>query len=133
MKSDFNSPKGSDKMKKTIVVILAVFSAMAIFFTGCGKKDNAMNDNTTTTRVTTTAQSTTKTTTEADSRNDNAGAPESTSQRSAAGDIVEGAADGIGDVADGIGDAAEDLGDAVNRAADDAVNNRNARNAQWTH
>lgn len=117
-------------MKKTAVLILAIVTAITIFFTGCGKKDNMMNDNTTTTRPATTQSATSTTKKADDNTNENAGAPESTSQRSAIGEIVEGAADGVGDVADGIGDAAEDLGDAANRSANDTVNNRKA---QRTH
>lgn len=116
-------------MKKTAVFILALVVAITVFFTGCGKKDNMINDNTTTSRPATT-QSATTTKKADESRNENAGEPESTKQRSAIGDIVEGAADGVGDVADGIGDAAEDIGDAANRAANDV--NRNVKNKR-TH
>lgn len=97
-------------MKKTAVTFLALIAAITLLFTGCNKdKDNnLMNDSTSTTKPVTTSQAQTTNMTTTDN---NAGAPESTSQNSALGDAV-------GDVADGVGDVAEDIGDAAERAGD---------------
>lgn len=97
-------------MKKTAVTFLALIAAITLLFTGCNKdKDNnLMNDSTSTTKPVTTTQSQT---TNMVTTDNNAGAPESTSQNSALGDAV-------GDVADGVGDVAEDIGDAAERAGD---------------
>lgn len=102
-------------MKKTAIVIIALIAVVAILFTGCGKKaDNDMN--TTTKPATTQTPSTTvpvtennsMLTTERDSTAYN-GAPESTSQDSALGDVIEDAADGAARagerIADGVRDA----------------------------
>lgn len=115
-------------MKKTAVIFLALIAAITIFFTGCNRDNdnNMMNDNTSTSNPTSTSQAATSTNMAAtDNRDDNAGAPESTSQNSALGDA-------IGDVADGVGDVADDIGDAANRAGDDIAgrNAGNTNNAQ---
>ncbi|MBR3869193.1 MAG: hypothetical protein IKM66_07740 [Clostridia bacterium] len=112
-------------MKKTAVIFLALIAAITIFFTGCNRDNdnNLMNDNTSTSNPASTSQTATNMST-TDNRDDNAGAPESTSQDSALGDAV-------GDVADGIGDAADDIGDAADRAGNN-IAGRNAGNTNNT-
>lgn len=96
-------------MKKTAIILTALILAVAILFTGCGRKTD--NDMTTTMPATTQAPSTTMPGTENDSmftteRNSTAynGAPESTSQNSALGDAIEDAADGAARAGDRIAD-----------------------------
>ncbi len=114
-------------MKKTAVIFLALIAAITIFFTGCNRDNdnNLMNDNTSTSNPASTSQAATSTNmSTTDNRDENAGAPESTSQNSALGDAIEDAADGVGDVADDIGDAADRAGnDIAGRNAGTTRNN----------
>lgn len=101
--------KGIRKMKKTAIILMALIAAVAILFTGCGRRMD--NDMTTTLPATTQAPSTTMPGTENDSlltteRNSTAynGAPESTSRDSALGDAIEDAAEGAARANDRIAD-----------------------------
>lgn len=101
--------KGTGKMKKTAIILIALTAAVAILFSGCGAKKD--NDMTTTMPATTQTPSTTMPGTENNSmltteRNSTAynGAPESTSQNSALGEAIEDAADGAARAGDRIAD-----------------------------
>lgn len=110
-------------MKRTATMLLALIAAITIFFTGCSKDDdnNIMNDNKTSTSTPATTSKPTTDNAITSNKDENAGAPESTSKDSAIGDAVEDAADGIGDVADDIEDAADRARSDINNTT---INNR---------
>ncbi len=102
-------------MKKTVITIFAILTAAVLLFAGCSRDNGTlMDDDRTTTVPATTVRVTEKETTSM--MNDNAGAPESTSQDSALGDAVGDAAEGAGDIIGDAGDAAERAGDRINDA-----------------
>ena len=102
-------------MKKTLITIFALFSAVVLLFSGCSKnKDTLMDEGRTTTAPDTTVRVTERETTTL-MKND-AGEPESTSLKSALGDAAGDVAEGAGDIIGGVGDAAERAGDKINDA-----------------
>ena len=114
-------------MKRTAAMLIALIAAITIFFTGCSKDDdnNLMNDNKTSTSTPATTSKPTTDNAITSNRDENAGAPESTSKDSALGDAVEDAADGVGDIADGIDGAAD-------RARND-INNKTTNDNRYSH
>lgn len=109
-------------MKKTAIVVALLILSVVLLFTGCGKKEDMDNKVTTTNPVSTTNPVTsTKPATEDNSlltnelttKNDTL---ESTSQDSALGDLVEGAAEGAADVNERMADANEKIADGVRNA-----------------
>ena len=114
-------------MKKRVIILLAVISAVAVLFTACGKKDNnAKDENTTTVPAVTTVPATTERVTD-DISVTNAGAPESTNTDSAIGNAIEDAADGAADAAEDIGDAAERVGDRIAQGEENIKNDMQDR------
>lgn len=119
-------------MKKAIITILGIIAAASVILTGCTReKDNLMDDAesimpSTSMKATekTTVRPTEKTTVkQTEVSTTKAGAPESTSERSALGDAIGDAAEGAGDIADDIGNAAEKAGDRI-KDAENRMNDR---------